>query len=103
MNCGPSSASRPAASSPDLTILLDIPVEIGLARKSASERNRFEAGFEVEFHRRVRDGYLRMAENEPDRFAVVDAAADPDLVFAAILDALERLPALAARLRDRPV
>jgi dTMP kinase len=87
---------------PDLTILLDTPVEIGLARKSAGERNRFEAGFDVDFHRRVRDGYLRLAEDEPDRFAVVDAAADPDLVFASILDALERLPDLAARLRGRP-
>jgi dTMP kinase len=84
---------------PDLTILLDLPAELGLARKQTAERNRFEAGFDLEFHRRVRDGYLALAAAEPGRFALVDATADPDAVFEAILAALERLPDLAARLR----
>ncbi len=87
---------------PDLTILLDLPVETGLARKSAGERNRFEAGFEVDFHRRVRDGYLRLAAQEPERFAVIDASVDPDAVFSGIVAALGRLPDLAARLADLP-
>jgi dTMP kinase len=87
---------------PDLTILLDLPAEVGLARKSIDERNRFEAGFDLDFHRRVRDGYLALAAAEPERFAVVDGAGEPDGVFVAILGALGRLPDLAARLRDRP-
>ncbi|HSG86683.1 MAG TPA: dTMP kinase [Candidatus Limnocylindrales bacterium] len=91
-----------AGLTPDLTILLDLPVEIGLARKSAGERNRFEAGFEVDFHRRVREGYLRLATQEPERFAVIDASADPDVVFSGIVAALGRLPGLAARLSGPP-
>ena len=84
---------------PDLTILLDIPAEVGLARKASEERNRFEAGFDLEFHRRVRDGYLRLAGTDPGRFAVVDGRPDPDAVFAQVLVALRRLPDLADRLR----
>ncbi len=83
---------------PDLTILLDLPAENGLTRKASDERNRFEAGFDVEFHRRVRDGYLALAAAEPRRFAVVDASRDPDAVFASVLDAVGRLPDLARRL-----
>ena len=84
---------------PDLTILLDIPAEAGLARKASEERNRFEAGFDLAFHRRVRRGYLRLAAAEPERFVVVDASPDPDTVFADVLAALDRLPDLSARLR----
>lgn len=87
---------------PDLTILLDVPAEVGLRRKSSDERNRFESGFDVAFHRRVRDGYLRLAESEPGRFAVVDGRPEPDDVFRAVLAAIERLPDLAARLRSGP-
>lgn len=83
---------------PDLTVLLDLPAEVGLARKGVDERTRFEAGFDLAFHRRVRDGFLRLAAEEPDRFAVVDATADPEAVFAAIVAALARLPDLAAAL-----
>jgi dTMP kinase len=84
---------------PDLTILLDLPAEIGLARKGSGERNRFEAGFDLEFHRRVRAGYLALADAEPDRFGVVDASGEPDAVFEAIVAVLRRLPDLAERLR----
>ena len=58
---------------PDLTLLLDLPVEAGLARKAPDDVTRFEAEFDLAFHRRVRDGFLAMAETEPERFAVVDA------------------------------
>lgn len=89
---------------PDLTILLDVPVLDGLRRKEVdSEANRFEADFDRAFHERVRAGFLALAAAEPTRFVVVDARADPDTVFGAVLRALERLPDLARRLRgSRP-
>jgi len=73
---------------PDLTLLLDVPVEIGLAR--ASERgamDRFEQE-KVSFFERVRRNYLEMAENDPGRYRVVDASLPLDEVqkqIAAIL------------------
>ena len=61
---------------PDLTILLDLDVEVGLKRKKkADEWNRLDA-YTVEFHQRVRAGYLQMAKQEPGRWAVVDAGRD---------------------------
>ncbi len=59
---------------PDLTVLLDIDVEAGLRRKTqnGSEWNRLDA-YTVEFHQRVREGYLEMAEAEPERWVVLDA------------------------------
>lgn len=58
---------------PDLTILLDLPPEVGLGRKAPNDQTRFELGFDLAFHRRVREGFLALAAAEPDRFAVVDA------------------------------
>jgi dTMP kinase len=58
---------------PDLTILLDLPPESGLERKAPDDQTRFELGFDLDFHRRVRDGFLALAADEPERFAVVDA------------------------------
>lgn len=58
---------------PDLTILLDVDVETGLSRKKkADEWNRLDA-YTVDFHRRVRAGYLEMVRQEPERWVVVDA------------------------------
>jgi dTMP kinase len=59
---------------PDLTILLDLDVEVGLKRKTqnAAEWNRLDA-YTVEFHKRVRAGYLEMVKREPGRWVVVDA------------------------------
>ena len=72
---------------PDLTILLDVPPEVGLARKTNDSRNRFESAFDVEFHRRVRDGFLALARAEASRWRVVDAERPMDTVFADVLDA----------------
>jgi dTMP kinase len=58
---------------PDLTILLDLPAEVGLSRKAPDDQTRFEVSFDVPFHRRVRDGFLALAADEPGRFAIVDA------------------------------
>ena len=65
---------------PDLSILLDVDVETGLKRKTRSnEWNRLDA-YTVEFHRRVRAGYLDMARHEPERWKVVDAGKEWDEV-----------------------
>jgi len=66
---------------PDLTIILDLPVEEGLRR--AAGRGGGEARFEakgIEFHQRLRQGFLDIAAAEPDRCVVVDATAEPDTV-----------------------
>ena len=58
---------------PDLTVLLDLDVEVGLKRKKNGEEwNRMDA-YTVEFHRRVRAGYLEMVKQEPKRWVVVNA------------------------------
>ncbi len=59
---------------PDLTILLDVDVEVGLRRRlNDGDWNRLDA-YAVDFHRRVRQGYLEMAGAEPERWVVVDAS-----------------------------
>lgn len=73
---------------PDLTVLLDVPVEVGLARKQADEQTRFEAVFDNDFHQRVRDGYLALAQAEPERFVVIDAIASVDDVVEQALNAI---------------
>ena len=57
---------------PALTVLLDMPVEAGLARKKDKKRDRFEQE-DIAFHRRVREGYLKLAASEPKRWLVLDA------------------------------
>src|SRR5512143_1748880 len=59
---------------PDLTVLLDLDVEAGLKRKTqnGSEWNRLDA-YTLEFHQRVRRGYLEMVKAEPKRWVVLDA------------------------------
>ena len=69
---------------PDLTILLDLPVEAGLARKAPGDVTRFEAEFDLDFHERVRAGFLAIAAAHPARVAVIDASADIESVAAAI-------------------
>jgi dTMP kinase len=76
---------------PDLTLLLDLPVEIGLARKAPDDQTRFETGFDVAFHRRVRNGFLAMAVHEPGRFRVFDATAPADEVAERIARAVDHL------------
>ena len=73
---------------PDRTILLDIPADVGLARK-ASEATRFELAFDLAFHERVRAGFLGLAAADPARIRVVDATGDPEAVFAEVLRAVD--------------
>lgn len=84
-------ALLPQRARPDLTLLLDLPVELGLARaRSRSAADRFEQET-VAFHQRVREAYLARARQHPHRYCVIDAAAGPDQVQAAIERAVERL------------
>ena len=80
---------------PDLTLVLDLPVEIGLAR--AASRRGVETRYEslpLDFHRRVRAGFLEIAARDPGRCAVIDVAQDIDTTSAAIATVLaERLGA----------
>jgi dTMP kinase len=73
--------------SPDLTVILDLPVELGLERaklrRGDAEADRFE-GESTEFHEKLRDAYLAIAAREPDRCVVIDASAAKDAVANAI-------------------
>ena len=73
---------------PDLTFLLDLEVETGLARQE--ERNRMEE-LGLEFHREVRAAYLSLARQHADRIVVVDASRPPDEVAAALRERANRL------------
>lgn len=76
---------------PDLTVLLDLPVELGLERAGRrGEADRFERET-VAFFERVRAGYLERARSEPDRIRVIDASRDIDAVSHALQAALEGL------------
>jgi dTMP kinase len=73
---------------PDLVILLHIEPEIGLAR-SSDERDRMEAEGEG-FMAKVADAYLRIAEEHPERFVVIDASRDPGEVFDDVRAAIDK-------------
>jgi dTMP kinase len=71
---------------PDLTVVLDVDPEVGLAR--FAQRDRLEAE-PLEYHRAVRAGFLSLAEAEPDRYLVLDARGDVDAIATAILARVE--------------
>ena len=75
---------------PDLTLILDIPVETGVARliERGADPDRYEK-MDTAFHERLRRGFLEIAEKEPDRCAVIDANTDIDTVTARIFDCVE--------------
>ena len=70
---------------PDLTLILDLPIEIGLAR--AAKRRGTETRYEslpVDFHARVRAGFLEIAHHQPERCVVIDASGDIEATATAI-------------------
>ena len=80
--------------SPDLTLLLDLPVDVGLRRaraRAGAAADRFE-GETLQFFERVRATYLALAEREPQRFRVLDATLPPVALTEAALAALRELP-----------
>ncbi|HET8552315.1 MAG TPA: dTMP kinase [Gammaproteobacteria bacterium] len=79
----------PAAAQPDLTVLIDVPVEVGLERaRRRGEPDRFEKE-KVQFFRRVRDAYLERARAFPHRFIVIEANRKPPRRVSA--EIIERL------------
>lgn len=72
---------------PDLTVILDLPVEIGLqraaVRRGSATPDRFE-GENLQFHRNLRDAYRKIAAEDPKRCVLIDANADPDTVASRI-------------------
>ncbi|GKQ50974.1 dTMP kinase [Bradyrhizobium sp. Ce-3] len=72
---------------PDLTFILDVPVEIGLQRAAVRRGNATADRFEAEgikFHQDLREAYRRIAAEDPERCVLIDATADQDTVAATI-------------------
>ena len=86
---------------PDLTLIFDVPETIGLERAKArnleldlDRESRLE-GEDLRFHRRVREGYLSLARENPGRYAVIDARGNIEAVFAlTVAEVNRRLPQL---------
>ena len=84
---------------PDLTLYLDVPVDVGLGRKAGGRGdawNRMEQKAVV-YHERVRSGYLAMAAQEPDRWVIVDASQDIHTVQATVRQAFLTRQLLSTR------
>ncbi|MFA7256975.1 MAG: dTMP kinase [Kiritimatiellales bacterium] len=81
---------------PDLTLLLDIDVSTGFERIAqrylslGESADRFEQE-ERSFHEKVREGYLKLAEEEPERFRIINAAQEPDAVSTSIWNVVQKL------------
>lgn len=85
---------------PDMTVILDLPVEIGMARAMARRGSGAPDRFEAEgvaFHQGLRDAFRQIAADDPARCAVIDASRDLDAVASAVwLEVLKRLDPLGS-------
>ena len=72
---------------PDVSFLLDIPVEDGFARKKNDKKDRIESS-SIAFFNRVRDGYLTIAKENDDRFIIIDASMGINEIHMKIIDTL---------------
>ena len=75
---------------PDLTVFLDVPAEEGLGRKRDRKHDRFERE-NITFHHRVREGYLKLAQAEPERWLVIDAEKSKEEITEIIWQRVSRL------------
>ncbi len=75
---------------PDLTVLLDMPVDEGLGRKKGKRRDRFEQE-NIAFHQRVREGFLKLAADNPKRWLVIDASQSRTKIREIIWQRVSRL------------
>ena len=77
---------------PDLTIILDVPVEIGMqraaARRGTDAPDRFEAE-DIEFHQQLREAYRQIAATEPERCVLIDADGPVEVVHRAVMETVE--------------
>ncbi|MEA5079204.1 MAG: dTMP kinase [Anaerolineaceae bacterium] len=86
---------------PDLTLLLDVDATIGLQRRqnSGGEWNRLDA-YALDFHKRVREGYHKLAKDDPQRWETIDAGQTPEMVQSAIQKIIEaRIPLASAHIK----
>lgn len=78
---------------PDLILVFDVAPEVGLARADGGEKRRDSIGQEsLEFHRRVREGFLAIAREGGERYVTIDAGRPADAVSAQVFAAVENLP-----------
>jgi dTMP kinase len=75
---------------PNLTILLDLPVDTGFKRKNNNRQDRFE-NEDTTFHEKVRQGYLELAAEEPERWLVIDASQSKEIIADIIWQKVSRL------------
>ncbi len=76
---------------PDLTIILDMPVDIGVARslKRDSNSNRYER-MGLEFHQNLREAFLKIAQKEPERCFIIDAKSTKEIIHQQVMDLVEQ-------------
>lgn len=74
---------------PDLSFLLDVPPELGLSRKRKDANDRFEKE-DLDFHQRVREGFLKLAAEEPRRWEVIDSTMSKDRISKIIWEIVNR-------------
>jgi dTMP kinase len=79
------------ATLPDLTILIDVTIEVANQRRARDHKDRFESA-DVTFHERVREGYLTMASEDPEHWVVIDGSGTVAQVTAAVEERLAHLP-----------
>ncbi len=80
--------------SPDLTILLDVPVEISLKRKAKEKKNKGGDRLEkekFEFHQRIRDGYLKIAQKNKKRIKIIDGRKDQEKTWRKVRAEIDRV------------
>ena len=76
---------------PDLTLVLDVPPDVGLARETGAGEGTRYGRMGADFHDRVRQGFLEIAAAEPDRCTVIDASKDREAVQGAVWAAVTAL------------
>ena len=74
---------------PDITFLLDVPVEVGILRIKSKAKDRIEEE-SLKFHQKVREGFLRIAEENPERVVVIDGTKDIGTIFSQVLNHVVR-------------
>ena len=74
---------------PDITFLLDVPVEVGISRIKSKVKDRIEEE-SLKFHQKVREGFLRIAEENPERVVVIDGTKDIGTIFSQVLNYVVR-------------